>query len=201
MTAAMTLRMDRSQMSPTINPPSIRGLMAFESVVRHASFTKAAEELNITQGAVSHQIRKLETVLGAELFNRHGAGLSLTRFGRRYIEDIRPSLQKIIHATSNNIYDGDHTISIAAPSTFSTYYLAPRLKSFRELFDNINIDLISTFSPLDVGLVKSDVTIFFGRQEFGVGVTEEIFCARRYPTCSTAYRQEFGLAEIGRAHV
>ena len=182
-------------MTPIINPPSIRGLMAFESVVRHGSFTRAADELNITQGAVSHQIRKLETVLGAKLLDRDSQGLSLTPFGRRYIEDVRPSLHKIVHATSNSVYDGDYSISIAAPTTFATYYLAPRLTSFRSLFDNIKIEIFSAFRPIEVGLIQSDVTVFFGRKELGVGATEELFSARRYPACSSRYYEKMELSD------
>ena len=79
--------------------PSLNGLKAFEAAARSESFTRAAEELNVTQGAVSHQVKALEDALGLKLFHRERQRLSLTEGGRAYLAVIRDALDRIAVGT------------------------------------------------------------------------------------------------------
>src|SRR5262245_18598545 len=79
--------------------PSLNALKAFEAAARHESFTRAAEELCVTQGAVSHQVKGLETELGLKLFNRERQRLIITDAGRNYLEVVRDALDRIAAGT------------------------------------------------------------------------------------------------------
>src|SRR6266513_369269 len=79
--------------------PPLNALKAFEAAARHESFTRAAEELCVTQGAVSHQVKALEAELGLKLFNRERQRLSITQAGRAYLEVVRDALDRIAAGT------------------------------------------------------------------------------------------------------
>src|SRR3990170_4569545 len=79
--------------------PSLNALKAFEAAARHESFTKAAEELSVTQGAVSHQVKALEAELGLRLFNRERQRLVITDAGRSYLEVVRDALDRLSDGT------------------------------------------------------------------------------------------------------
>ena len=81
--------------------PSLNGLRAFEAAARHESFTKAADELCVTQGAVSHQVKALEAELGVKFFNREPKRLIITEAGRRYLEVVRDALDRIAPGTDS----------------------------------------------------------------------------------------------------
>jgi len=81
--------------------PSLNGLRAFEAAARHESFTKAADELCVTQGAVSHQVKALEAELGVKFFNREPKRLIITEAGRRYQEVVRDALERIAAGTDS----------------------------------------------------------------------------------------------------
>ena len=81
--------------------PSLNGLKAFEAAARHESFTRAAEELCVTQGAVSHQVKALETELGLKLFNRERQRLVITEAGRSYLEVVRDAFDRISAGTES----------------------------------------------------------------------------------------------------
>ncbi|RYH16045.1 MAG: LysR family transcriptional regulator, partial [Alcaligenaceae bacterium] len=107
--------------------PPMSELCAFEAAARHESFTAAAGELNLTQSAVSRQIRSLESLLGAELFTRERQKVTLTLAGQAYAAEVRTALQRISMATLGfqaNPQGG--TLNIAILPTFGTRWLAPR---------------------------------------------------------------------------
>src|SRR5580704_104972 len=79
--------------------PPLNGVKAFEAAARHESFTRAAEELSVTQGAVSHQVKALEQELGLKLFNRERQRLNLTEVGRGYLGVVRDALDRIAVGT------------------------------------------------------------------------------------------------------
>ena len=81
-----------------VRPPSLRAIAAFEAAARHESFTKAADELNLTQSAISHAIRSLEVRLGVDLFDRFGRTVALTEPGRAFVSRLRLSLNLISEA-------------------------------------------------------------------------------------------------------
>lgn len=111
--------------------PSLNALRAFEAAARHCSFTLAAQELHVTQGAVSHQIKALEEELGAPLFERLPNQLRLTRAGAGYMHALGDAFDRIERATGELRQPGGrHRLAISASPNFAAKWLAPRLGEF-----------------------------------------------------------------------
>src|SRR4030081_3388422 len=97
----------------TVRLPSLNGLRAFEAAARHLSFTQAASELNVTQTAISHQIRRLEEELGIRLFVRQNRALALTPEARNYLPGIRAAFKELRHAADRRRREQDrHVLNI-----------------------------------------------------------------------------------------
>src|SRR5712692_4571449 len=100
--------------------PSLNGLRAFEAAARHLSFTNAAAELNVTQTAISHQIRRLEEELGLPLFIRQSRSLVLTPAARDYLPRVRTAFQDLRQATDHLLRkDNDHVLTISTLASFA----------------------------------------------------------------------------------
>ncbi|CAN5225102.1 LysR family transcriptional regulator [soil metagenome] len=143
--------------------PSITLLTAFETAARTLSFTIAAEELNLTQSAVSRQIRALEEQLGVELFARDRQAIKLTLAGESYAREIRDALRRIGSASLNlraNPLGG--TLNLAILPTFGTRWLAPRLPDFLAKNGGITINLGTRITQFDFNLDPFDAAIHFG---------------------------------------
>src|ERR1700761_6734186 len=98
----------------TARLPSLNGLRAFEAAARHLSFTNAAQELNVTQTAISHQIRRLEEELGLKLFERKSRSLVLTPKASEYLPGIRAAFQDLRFATDRLLRkDGDKVLTVS----------------------------------------------------------------------------------------
>jgi LysR family glycine cleavage system transcriptional activator len=117
--------------SPYRSLPPLGTVRTFEAVSRNLSFTKAADELALTQSAVSHQIRALEDHLGARLFQRQHRGIELTPEGRTLLEGLRAGLDSILLA-SERIRNQRRVgvLTVAAPAAFAIWWLVPRLGRF-----------------------------------------------------------------------
>src|ERR1700710_212691 len=96
--------------------PPLNALKAFEAAARHESFTRAAEELFVTQGAVSHQVKALETELGVKLFNRERQRLVITEGGREYLVAVRDALDRIAFATERLLQRQNAGVLTVRPS-------------------------------------------------------------------------------------
>lgn len=120
--------------------PPLPTLRTFEAVARNLSFTKAADELALTQSAVSHQIRALEEHLGARLFQRLHRGIELTADGRGFLEGARAGLDTILLA-SERIRNRRRVgvLTVAAPAAFAIWWLVPRLGRFAALHPDIEV--------------------------------------------------------------
>ncbi len=123
--------------------PSISGLIAFEATARYLSFSHAARELTLTQGAVSKRVRQLESVLGVALLTRSRHKVVLTEAGRHYLNDVRRLLGEI-QAATQSLQAGSRrpTITLAAPSEITTYWLMPRLGDFYARYPEITVNLV-----------------------------------------------------------
>ena len=144
--------------------PPLNALKAFEAASRHLSFTKAAEDLFVTQAAVSHQIKALEDNLGIKLFRRKNRALLLTEEGQSYYLDIKDIFTSLSDATEkllSKTATGALTVS-SAPS-FAIQWLVPRLAKFSELHPDIDVRIKAI--DLDEGLLTDDVdiAIYYGR--------------------------------------
>ena len=143
--------------------PPLNALKAFESAARHLNFTKAAEELFVTQAAVSHQIKLLEDFLSIQLFHRRNRILELTESGLQYFEEIRPLLEQIAKATDKiRAKNNRQILTISVPQTFGMQWLVPRLNDFHEKFPDVEVRIKGV--DQDEGQLgkEIDVAIYYG---------------------------------------
>jgi LysR family glycine cleavage system transcriptional activator len=147
-----------SQNIPPLNP-----LRAFEAVARHLSFTAAAGELNVTQGAVSHQVRVLEQWLGFKLFERDGRGLAITRGGLAYAQAVGGALAQIATATEElTLTRSRQVLTVRGYTTFFVRWLIPRLPAFQAAHPDIEVRLSASPDPVNFQRDAADVGIIYG---------------------------------------
>ncbi len=121
--------------------PPLKTLPAFEAVARLNSFSRAAEELSLTQSAISHQIRQLENDLGEPLFNRAGRTLSLTDAGEQFLEVVTSALRQIERASNNLRGTPDNQLRLAVPSSLAVCWLIPRLPNLQRKYPQLELTL------------------------------------------------------------
>jgi LysR family glycine cleavage system transcriptional activator len=143
--------------------PPLPWLRAFEAAARHQSFTAAALELNLTQAAVSHQVRSLEKYLGVTLFERLARTLRLTEIGTAYLPPLRRSFDDMAAATAGLFGPvGLRTLVIRAPVSFVSLWLASRVNRFTDAYPTIALRIVSSVwshAPAEAG---TDIDIRFG---------------------------------------
>ena len=151
--------------------PPLSALRAFEAAARTLSFTKAAEELLVTQGAVSRQIRLLEEHLGVALFTRSIRKVELTPEGEQYFISIGRALDEVESATGRLRCEGRReVITISVLPTISSFWLMPRLAAFSEAQGKAEVRIINSIEPVDLQAKGADLAIRVGRipgEEFG----------------------------------
>lgn len=171
-------------------------LCAFDAAARSQSFTVAARELNLTQSAVSRQIRALEAILGAELFHREKQKVKLTLAGNVYAREIRDALSRISNATLNfRATPGGGALHLAVLPTFGARWLMPRLPGFLAAHPDIAVHLITKLAPFDFRLEMVDAAIHFGQPEWPGVQFDFLMSERVVPVCSPAMKQRFGFVE------
>ena len=137
--------------------PPLNALKAFESASRHLSFKLAADELCVTQGAISRHIQKLELHLGLALFERGHRRVKLTSEGLRYVQDIREAFRRVSEATEALMATTDRrSLKVKVPPTFAIRWLVPRLAGFQARCPDMSIQ-IST--PFDSPVFERDLDI------------------------------------------
>lgn len=173
--------------------PNPSALFAFEAAARLGSFTRAAEELGITQAAVSYSVRGLERELGTRLFTRLHRRIELTGNGRRFHNDVTLGLQHISRSADElrRLHGGGH-VTLTASTAFSSYWMLPRLARLKEELPDVDVRLQT--SERDVDLLAEGISLGIRRgrgnwQAFEACMfeTEEILAV-----CSPAY-----LARVG----
>lgn len=143
--------------------PPLNALRSFEATARHLSLKGAAEELNVTPPAVSHQIKALELHLGFTLFQRLRRGLRLTPKGEAYFHRITNSLEAIATATKDIRESGvPSTFTIAVPPHFLTAWLLPRLSGFVKKYGVLDLRIIDTIRKVDFESENVDAQILYG---------------------------------------
>ena len=161
--------------------PPLNALKAFEAAARHLNFTKAAEDLFVTQAAVSHQIKILEDFLGVKLFHRKNRLLELTEVGSQYFAEIQPLLEKIAIATEKvKLKTARQILAISTTPSFGMHWLVPRLNDFHQRYPDIEVRL--TTMPQDEGLFgkDTDVAIYYGNGNWNNLEAIELVKARIY---------------------
>ncbi|UTD28895.1 LysR substrate-binding domain-containing protein [Bradyrhizobium sp. WD16] len=143
--------------------PSHSALMAFEAAARHGSFARAADELSLTEGAISRQIGRLEAFLGVTLFERVGNRVRLLPNGERYAAQVRETLDRLERDSQylmGQPSDGA-SLDIAILPTFATRWLIPRLRRFQERYPNITVHLAERMEPFVLADSGFDAAIHF----------------------------------------
>jgi LysR family glycine cleavage system transcriptional activator len=170
--------------------PTLGALQAFESAARHCSFTQAAIELNVTQGAISRQIRQLEQQLGTVLFQRIRQRVVLTDAGRRYRADVRQMLDQLEVATQRAMAyaGGGNVVTLAVPPTFSSHWLSPRLPRFIGAHPGITINCFVRLPRFDFAVEQFDAAIHFGPPAWPGTQVHHLLDADLFPMCSSSFR-------------
>lgn len=161
--------------------PPLNALRAFEAAARHLSFTKAAGELNVTQAAISHQIRALEDWLGMPLFRRQNRALLLTDAGQAYLPAMREAFD-LMHSATAKLHQRDRSgaLNVSTFTSFAAKWLMPRLGRFTSSHPEIEIRLGINDTLLDFGSDDVDVGVRYGRGDWKglhmeLLMTEEVF--------------------------
>jgi len=145
-----------------VRPPSLRAIAAFEAAARHESFTKAADELNLTQSAISHAVRSLELRLGVDLFDRFGRTVALTEAGRTFVSRLRLSLNLISEAFETPARPGRARLVIAATAGIAERILSNRLPGFMASQPDRELELRTVTGAGEVNTGEADVAILYG---------------------------------------
>ena len=170
--------------------PSLNGLRAFEAAARHMSFTLAASELNVTQTAISHQIRRLEEELGVRLFVRQNRSLSLTTEAAEYLPGVRAAFNDLRLATDRLLRrDDDHVLTVSTLASLAAKWLLPRLSAFQEAHAGIDVRITTSTSLVDFQRDKVDAAIRYGRGQWAGLRADWLMADELFPVCSPALLQ------------
>lgn len=138
--------------------PSLNGLRAFSVAGKSLNFRVAAEELNVTQGAIAQHIRSLELDLGVKLFDRMPRSVALTEVGRTYLIEVQRAFDILADATSNAREDTNHVTINVTPS-FAARWLLPNLRDFRRAHPEIEVSFLATDQMPDFKTMGVDLAI------------------------------------------
>ncbi|MCY1289301.1 Glycine cleavage system transcriptional activator [compost metagenome] len=164
--------------------PSTAALVAFESAARHQSFTKAADELALTQSAVCRQIAGLESFLGVALFRRSRRGVKLTEAGLGYSRKVAAQLDAVERDTRAMMgQQGAMSIELAVVPTFGTQWLLPRLKAFQQLHPEVTVNLSSRTRPFLFADTEFDAAIYFGDADWSGTESHFLMQENSQPVC------------------
>ncbi|NWA23770.1 LysR family transcriptional regulator [Pseudomonas gingeri] len=171
--------------------PPLMALRAFEAVARHLSFIKAADELCVSQSAISHQVQKLEQHLGQRLFIRRTRAIDLTEEGERYYQQIRPALEQIAQASRLiSLPRQNQVLRIGLLASFATLWLAPRLAGFIRLYPQIKVELEPSIQLADVPGAEVDLAIRYGKGGWPHVNAVRLMGERLFPVCSPAFKAD-----------
>ncbi len=168
--------------------PSLNALKAFEAAARHESFTKAADELSVTQGAVSHQVKALELELGLRLFNRERQRLVITDAGRSYLEVVRDAFDRLAVGTNRVLQlQTSGVLAVTTSPNFATKWLVHRLGRFIDAHPEIDLRVSGSHQHVDFAHEDIDLAIRHGDGHWP-GLSVNRLCAEElFPVCSPKF--------------
>jgi len=176
-------------MSASRRLPNFSALRAFEAAARHENFSRAAEELHLTHGAISHQVRALEEELGRPLFVRNGRQVKITSDALKFAQFLGKSFADIaVAADAMRAASANKRLTVTAVPSVAARWLAPRLGRFIELYPDIEVVLQSSAQLQDLARDGIDVGIRFGRGNYPGLVVERLMGDVYYPVVSPHYR-------------
>lgn len=176
--------------------PSLSLLQTFELAARRLNFTEAAEELCITQSAVSRQIRSLEEQIGVPLFNRLHRALELTAEGKTLFETVTRNLDEI-GTTIREIQavKGFPQLTVGTSVSFAYFWLMPRLAKFSEAHPEIDLRILASDQALDLSKGTADIGVLYGDGQWPGFKSDLLFGEEVYPVCGPAYQDQEGKLE------
>lgn len=177
--------------------PPVANLLAFEAVARHTSMSRAADELHLTQSAVSRQIRQLEAQLGMAMFHRVRQRVVLSDAGRVYAADVRALLQQLSGATQKMmIFSGGEVLNLSVLPTFGTRWLIPRLGDFADHYPEVTVNFSARTVPFDFAQEPFDAAIHFGAPHWADAICEYLMHEQVVPVCSPSYQRQHAIMTI-----
>ena len=169
-----------SRKLPPLNP-----LRAFEAAARTLSFTKAADELFVTQAAVSHQIKTLEDVIGVQLFKRLNRALMLTKEGMIFIPHVRDALDLLADGMDKlRTQETTGALTVSVMPSFASAWLVPRLMRFKQAYPDIDLRVSANFDLVDFNRDDVDVALRWGQGEYPGIKSERFMTEDIFPVCS-----------------
>jgi LysR family transcriptional regulator, glycine cleavage system transcriptional activator len=167
-------------------PISAGYMRAFEAVARQLNFRAAAEELSLTQSAVSRQIQSLEEEVGASLFHRHTRAVELTSAGATLLRSVLPSLERIDAAVRQiRLTQGRKTVSVTTFASMASMWLIPRLEAFQRAYPEIDIRVSTSEQLVDLDLSEFDLALRYMRRADMPASTTRLFGDSVGPVMST----------------
>ena len=170
--------------------PPLEPLIAFEAAARLLSFTRAGEELHLTQAAVSQQIRNLEQYLDIKLFTRKHRAVQLTHEGREYQHTVSGLLKQLASATTDiKSNEVNPRLSITCDQSFAAFWLSPRLRQFQHLNPGISIRLFASDDEAECITDDTQISVFHGEGYWPGYESYKLFDETIFPVCSPQYLQ------------
>ena len=166
--------------------PSMTALQCFEAAARHLSFTRAAEELHLTQSAVSKQVAQLEEMLHHHLCLRIRRRLQLTPAGSLYLAEVNKILTQVDMSSRYILTYGEQTeiLKVATQPSFGVRWLIPHLKGFGKRYPNIHLDIRNEMEPFSLLQGSADVVFFFGQGTWPGATCVQLFDEEVVPVCA-----------------
>tara|TARA_R110002153_G_scaffold120128_5_gene265339 strand:- start:763 stop:1695 length:933 start_codon:yes stop_codon:yes gene_type:complete len=165
--------------------PSLNALRAFEAAARHLSFTRAADELNVTQAAISHQVKALEEQIGLTLFQRRNRNLILTDVGQALLPDMSDAFDRMDAALARvKRRDQAGVLTVATMDSLAATWLMPRLTRFRDAHPDIDVRLATSDAIMDYDRDGIDIGIRYGLGEWSGLQAEELMREEIFPVCA-----------------
>lgn len=177
--------------------PSSTSLQAFDAAARHGNFARAAEELSLTEGAISRQIARLESLLNCKLFDRTGSRVKLNPAGARYARHVHETLERLERDTQYimGLPEGGKSLDIAVLPTFSSRWLIPRLHSFMSLYPDITLNIAASTDPFILTGSGFDAVVHFEHPAWAGMRTQFLFQETLVPVCHPSLLSQQDLFE------
>lgn len=177
--------------------PSMTALQCFEAAARHLSFTRAAQELHLTQSAVSKQVAQLEDLLRHPLFQRVRRRLQLTPAGALYLAEVNKILTQIDMSSRYILSYGAETevLRVATQPTFGARWLIPALKGFGKQYPQIHLEISNALEPFDLSQSRADIAFFFGQGTWPGATCLALFDEEVVPVCAPEWLAEHPMTQ------
>lgn len=168
---------------PRLMPlPPLHALRSFHAAARFGQFREAAQALGLSESAISHQVRKLETYLGQQLFERTGNKVRLTSAGQSYFDAVEPALDRIRTATEA-LSGPSSRVSLTLPNSLATLWLIPRLAQIEAALPEISLRMVPTSRVVDLRREQIDLAIRYGCNLWPGVVAHHLMSEQTFPVC------------------